>query len=164
MGKLIKSLDPIIEKNSRVLILGTMPGPKSLSKGEYYASPRNQFWKIIYRVLNVTEEPPLDYKERKQFLKKKGIALWDVLESCEREGANDSKIKNGKPNDFKTWLRKRRNLRRIFFNGKKAEHYFKKYGCPEHVERIGLPSTSSANTRMTVDEKVGRWRIIKDSL
>ena len=161
MARVIKSFEPIIDDNSRVLILGTMPGPESLKKGEYYANPRNQFWKIIYRILNGRDEPPSDYEERIKILKKNGIALWDVLESCEREGAADSKINNGKPNDFKTRLRKTPNLKRIFFNGKKAEQCFKKYGCPEDVERIGLPSTSSANRRITLDEKVRRWLLIK---
>ncbi len=160
MARVIKSLEPITDNNSRVLILGTMPGPESLRKHEYYANQRNQFWKIIYRILNGREEPPPDYEERTAFLKMNCIALWDVLESCKREGANDSKIKNGKPNDFKTRLRKSPNLERIFFNGKKAEQCFKKYGCPEDVERIGLPSTSAANRRMTLDEKVRRWLVI----
>ena len=164
MARVIKSFEPIIDKNSRVLILGTMPGPESLRKKQYYANPRNQFWKIMYRILNGRDEPPSDYEERIKTLRKYGIGLWDVLESCEREGANDSKIKNGEPNDFKTRLRKSPNLRCIFFNGKKAEQCFKKYGCPEDVERMGLPSTSSANTRMTVDEKVRCWLVIKDFL
>ncbi len=161
MAKVIKSFEPIIDDNSRVLILGTMPGPESLRKKQYYANSTNQFWKIIYRVLDESEEPPSNYEKRIKFLKENGIALWDVLESCEREGANDSKIANGKPNDFKTPLRKSPNLRRFFFNGKKAEHCFKKYGCPEDVDCIGLPSTSAANRRMTLDEKVGRWLVIK---
>jgi TDG/mug DNA glycosylase family protein len=138
-----------------------MPGPESLRKEPYYANPSNQFWKIIYRILDESDEPPSDYEETITFLKENGIALWDVLKSCEREGANDSKIKNGKPNDFKSGQRKSLNLKRIFFNGKKAEQCFKKYGCPEDVERIGLPSTSSANRRITLDEKVRRWLLIK---
>jgi len=164
MAKVIRSFDPIIDNNSQVLILGTMPGPESLRKKQYYANPRNQFWKIIYRILDERGEPPSDYEERIKFLKENGIALWDVLESCEREGANDSKIKNGKPNDFKTRLRKSPNLRCIFFNGKQAEQCFKKHGCSDLLNPKRLPSTSSANRRMTLDEKVRCWRVIKDSL
>jgi TDG/mug DNA glycosylase family protein len=141
-----------------------MPGPESLRRKQYYANPRNQFWKIIYRVLNVCGEPPSHYGERVRFLKENGVALWDVLESCEREGASDSKIKVGRPNDFKARLRKSPNLRRIFFNGKKAEQCFRKYGCPEDVECIGLPSTSPANARMTFDKKIKCWSVIKDFL
>lgn len=162
MAKVIRSLEPKIYKTSRVLILGTMPGPESLRKKQYYAHPRNQFWEIVYQVLGETSEPPNDYDARIKFLKENGIALWDVLESCEREGANDSKIKNGEPNDFKTEMQTSPNLRRIFFNGKEAQRCFKKFGCPEDVERIGLPSTSSANRRMTLDEKVRCWSVIKD--
>jgi len=161
MAKVMKSFEPIMDKNSRVLILGTMPGPESLRKKQYYANPRNQFWKIIYRILDVSEAPPSDYNERIKFLKHKGIALWDVLETCEREGASDSKIKRGTPNDLRTWLQKRPNLRYIFFNGKKAESCFKKCGCPDDVGCIGLPSTSPANRKMTFDEKVRRWSVIK---
>jgi TDG/mug DNA glycosylase family protein len=161
---MINSFEPIIDKNSLILILGTMPGPESIAKGEYYANPRNQFWKIIYHILDEREPPPSSYRKRIKFLEENGIALWDVLESCERQGASDSKIKNGKPNDFQTLLRESPNLKRIFFNGKKAEHCFKKYGCRVAVEILGLPSTSSANARMTLDDKIGRWSVIKHFL
>jgi methylated-DNA-[protein]-cysteine S-methyltransferase len=162
MARVINTIPHIIDDNSRILILGTMPGPESLAKGEYYANPRNRFWKIIYQVLAVSDEPPSNYDERIKFLTEKGIALWDVLQSCEREGAKDSKIKNGKPNDFRSLLDNYPNLRRIFFNGKTAAKCFEKYGCPKVVECIRLPSSSSANTRMTLDEKVVCWRVIKD--
>lgn len=78
-------------------------------------------------------EPPSGYEEKIKFLKEKGIALWDVLESCEREGAKDSKIKNGKPNDFRSRLDCYPNLRPILFNGKTAGKSFEKYGCPKVV-------------------------------
>jgi hypoxanthine-DNA glycosylase len=123
---------------------------------------RNQFWKIIYRTRHAEE--PSDYEERIKFLRENGIALWDVFESCERDGASDSKIKNGTPNDFKKLLRKSSNLTGIFFNGKTAEHCFKKCGCPGDVDGMGLPSTSPANRRETLDEKIRRWSVIKDFL
>jgi len=164
MAKVIRSLDPKIYKTSRVLILGTMPGPESIRKKQYYANPRNQFWKIIYRVLRGRDEPPSDYKTRIKFLRENGIALWDVLESCERNGAIDSKIRNGKPNDFKAFLQNSPNLKRIFFNGKKAGQCFEKVGYPADVGCVWLPSTSPANARMTLEEKIGCWSVIKDSL
>ena len=164
MAKRVRSLDPIIDKNSRVLILGTMPGPESLRRKQYYANRGNQFWRIVYRVLGECDEPPLDYKERINFLKKSGIALWDVLKSCEREGASDSKIRNGKPNNFGSLLRICPGLKRIFFNGEKAEHLFKNYGCAELVKSRRLPSTSSANARMSAEEKIRCWRVIRDFL
>jgi methylated-DNA-[protein]-cysteine S-methyltransferase len=165
MAKRVRSLDPIIDENSRVLILGTMPGPESLRRKQYYANPRNQFWKVIYRVLDESKEPSSDYKERINFLKKNGIALWDVLKSCEREGASDSKIRNGKPNNFGSLPRDCPGLR-IFFNGKTAECFFKKCGCSEFamVQPERLPSTSSANTRLTIDEKTRCWRVISGFL
>jgi methylated-DNA-[protein]-cysteine S-methyltransferase len=164
MARMIRSFAPIIDKISRVLILGTMPGPESLRKRQYYANPANQFWKIIYRILDEQEAPPSDYWERIKFLKKNGIALWDVLETCEREGASDSKIKNGTPNDFRTLLRRSPNLKSILFNGRQAEHYFKKFACPEGMKCIGLPSTSPANARMSLDEKISCWSVVKDFL
>jgi methylated-DNA-[protein]-cysteine S-methyltransferase len=166
MGKVINSLKPEIEENSRVLILGTMPGPESLRRKQYYANPRNQFWKIIYRVLGESREPPSDYNERIKFLVNKRVALWDVLESCEREGANDSKIKSGKPNDFEARLGNSPGMKCLFFNGKTAEYFFKKCGCPKFptVRRVRLPSSSSANTRMTLDEKMRCWQAIRDFL
>ena len=166
MAKRVRSFDPMIDENSRVLILGTMPGPESLRKKQYYANPGNQFWKILYRILGESNQPPSDYEERINFLRRKGIALWDVLESCEREGANDSKIKRGKPNDFGRLPRACPRLKRIFFNGKTAEYLFRKYGCPEFgtAQPERLPSTSSANARMTLDEKIRCWGVIKDFL
>ncbi len=165
MAKVIKSFEPIIDNNSRVLILGTMPGPESLRKEQYYANPRNQFWKIIYRILNGRDEPPSDYKERINFLKEKGIALWDVLKSCEREGASDSKIRNGKPNNFKSLLREYPNLQRIFFNGRDARELFKKVSGidPNLVDEDPLPSTSQRNTQ-ALELKVKEWKRIKDFL
>jgi len=166
MAKRVRSLDPIIDKNSRVLILGTMPGPESLRRKQYYANPGNQFWRIVYRVLGECNEPPSDYKERINFLKKSGIALWDVLKSCEREGASDSMIRNGQPNDFGSLLRDCPGLKRTFFNGKTAEYFFKKCGCPElaRVQPERLPSTSSANAGMSADGKIHCWRVIRDFL
>ena len=163
MAEVINSLKPEIDKNSRVLILGTMPGPQSVRKGEYYANPGNQFWKVIYRVLDESSEPPSNYRERINFLKKNGIAIWDVLESCEREGAKDSKITHGKPNDFKKRLRKSPNLRRIFFNGGEARKIFKKVGGidPRLVNEKPLPSTSQRNTQ-ALELKVKEWRRIND--
>jgi TDG/mug DNA glycosylase family protein len=165
MARVIKSFEPIIDENSRVLILGTMPGPESLRKKQYYANPRNQFWKIIYRILDEREEPPSDYEERIEFLKMNGIALWDVLKSCEREGASDSKIRNGKPNNFKSLLREYPNLQRIFFNGRDARELFKKVNVlnPNLIDSTPLPSTSRANMN-AVAEKIEAWRKIKDFL
>jgi methylated-DNA-[protein]-cysteine S-methyltransferase len=166
MAKRVRSFNPIIDENSQVLILGAMPGPEPLRRKQYYANPGNQFWKIVYRVLGESNEPPSEYEERSNFLISKGVALWDVLESCEREGANDSKIKSGKPNDFRARLGNSRRLKRIFFNGKTAEYFFKKCGCPElaTVQAERLPSTSSANARMTLNEKITCWGVIGDFL
>jgi hypoxanthine-DNA glycosylase len=159
MAKRVRSLDPVIDENSRVLILGTMPGPNSLEKREYYANPRNQFWKIIYRVMDKSEEPASGYEEKIKFLREKGIALWDVLESCEREGASDSIIRNGQPNDFKALLRQYPNLQRIFFNGVQAKKLFGKVDGidPNLVNEKPLPSTSPRNTQ-ALELKTEKWK------
>lgn len=163
MAKVIESFEPIINKNSRVLILGTIPGPKSLERKQYYANERNQFWRIIYHVLG--EEPHCDYVERIEFLKRIGIALWDVLQSCERKGASDSKIKHEKPNDFEGLLWTYPKLRCLVFNGNKARDLFNKHvgHSLKRMDLEALPSSSPANT-MPFGQKVKAWESIKDCL
>ena len=93
------AFDPIVNKDCKVLILGTMPSEESLRKQERYGHKSNQFWRIIFTLFG--EELPDSYKEKSDFLIKKNIAIWDVLESCEGKGSLDSSIKNEKPNNFK---------------------------------------------------------------
>jgi hypoxanthine-DNA glycosylase len=160
MTRTIRCFEPIINDRSKILVLGSMPGPKSLEKTEYYANERNQFWKIIYQILG--EEPHSHYVERVDFLKRNGIALWDVLQSCEREGACDTKIRKGKLNDFGTLLYGYPNVRCIFFNGKTASEIFDK-GTDLTLKKIQyetLPSTSPANTK-PLREKLKHWKRIK---
>jgi hypoxanthine-DNA glycosylase len=115
----IYSFDPIIDDNCRVLVLGTMPGPASLRRQQYYGYERNAFWRIIYDLFE--EEPEEDYGFRKSFLLKHNIALWDVLKSCEREGSSDSGIRNPVPNDFAALYSKFPGIKHICFNGRPAE-------------------------------------------
>jgi len=156
----IKSLKPIIAGNAKILILGTMPSEIALQKGQYYANPRNQFWKILYDVFGKKIEDR--YENRIKFIKKHCIALWDILKSCDREGSTDSKIKNAIPNNCKVLYKKGPNIKSIIFNGKKSQTLFDKH-CErcENLQYHRLPSTSSANTRLTYEEKLERWMIIK---
>ena len=161
--KTIHSFDPIIDSQSKILILGTMPGRESLEKQQYYGNARNQFWKIIYTLFEMDLE--FDYEQRKKFLLDKRIALWDVIDNCIRKGSLDSDIKFERVNDFTAIFSKYTNLRKIFFNGKKAQDiYEKKVGIyiPGIVHET-LPSTSPAYT-ISLIKKIEIWKKISELL
>lgn len=158
---LLRSFQPIVDDQSRVLILGSMPGVESLRLQQYYANPRNQFWKIIFALFDL--EPFEDYNERILFLKKKQIALWDVIEMCSREGSLDSKIREEQVNDFSHLFKEYSNIKAVMFNGGKAFETYKKwigFSTTEDVMFHKLTSTSPANTKK-YDEKLTEWRIIR---
>jgi TDG/mug DNA glycosylase family protein len=155
-------LEPVYDGSSRVLILGTMPGVQSLLKQEYYGYRQNAFWKIIYSLFD--EDLSDDYEQKIAFLLKHKIALWDVLESCEREGSADADIKNPIPNDIPALLKEHANIEHIYFNGGNAEKLFKMHikkkindSCPKLST---LPSTSPANA-VPFTEKLKRWEVVK---
>ena len=142
-GLVTHEFDAFFDKDSRVLILGTIPSPKSREQGFYYGHPQNRFWKVLADVLG--EEFPQTVEERKRFLKENHIALWDVLESCEIKGASDVSIRNARPNDMNRILQAA-DIRAIFATGAKAAQLYKKLCFPEcGVEAVRLPSTSPAN-------------------
>lgn len=142
-GLVTHEFDAFFDKDSRVLILGTIPSPKSREQGFYYGHPQNRFWKVLADVLD--EEFPQTVEERKRFLKRNHIALWDVLESCEIKGASDVSIRNARPNDMNRILHAA-DIRAIFATGAKAAQLYKKLCFPEcGVEAVRLPSTSPAN-------------------
>jgi TDG/mug DNA glycosylase family protein len=156
----LNSFSPIVNKTSQILILGSMPSQESLRKNEYYANPRNQFWRIIYSMFDL----PLDdkYENRLGLLNSKCIALWDVIKECYREGSLDSNIKGEATNDF-TWLfREYPNIKYVFFNGSKAFDSFKKnpgFKFPGTAFEK-LESTSPANTKK-FEDKLVNWMKIK---
>lgn len=161
-----QSFPPIVTRNSRTLILGSMPGVKSLAQGEYYAHPQNSFWKILSALY---KSPIGSYAQRVSIIKKNGLALWDVLECCERFGSLDGGIDDAtiKPNDFPHFFQAHPKITRLFFNGAKAEHEFMKRVWPhlprEAVFRISLdrlPSTSPANAGTSPAAKLEAWRRI----
>ena len=160
---MIVGFEPIIDENCEILILGSIPGVESLRKQEYYAHNRNQFWKIMFLLHD--REIIEDYEGKKNFLLENHIALWDVLKGCEREGSLDSNIKNSEANDFKFFFKKYPKLKRIFFNGKKAEELYRKLVIQDigenNMELIGLPSTSPANTTK-IKKKLEKWKEILD--
>ena len=159
----IHSFDPIINPQSKILILGTMPGKESLKKKQYYGNARNQFWKIMYTLFEV--DLVLDYEQRKKFLLDRKIALWDVIDNCTRKGSLDSDIKYDKVNDFTPIFSKYTNLGKVFFNGIKAQDiYERKVGI--YIPGIAhetLPSTSPAYT-ISLNRKIESWQKILELL
>ncbi len=160
----VTSFEPIVDSATRVLVLGSMPGVKSLNDQKYYANPKNQFWKIIYCLFDVPLEK--DYAKRLRFLKEKGIGLWDVLDSCDRSGSLDSHIKNEKVNDFETLFKTYSNIKAVVFNGTKAYEAFRKNIGFDRFGSIAfrkLPSTSPAHT-VPFDQKLKEWKTIAEYL
>jgi len=154
---MIQSFLPIIPKEPTVLILGTMPGVASLQQQQYYGHPRNHFWKIIAHLYD-SEVLPENYEDRKALLISNNIALWDVLQFCEREGSLDTHIKNPIPNQLVELLQENQSITKIIFNGKESYRLFVKYfgQIPDMNLQI-VPSTSPANT-MKFELKLDLWR------
>ena len=152
----IKSFPPIIDRNSRILILGTMPGEMSLKLNQYYGHGGNHFWKILFDLFK--ELFSRDYKKRIELALKNNIAIWDVLKACIREGSSDTAIEEEVPNNFHEIFKASPKIQQIFFNGKKAHSYFQQYikNCTI-TNQIILPSISSANTWKTYSEKIKEW-------
>ena len=158
---MIHSFPPFVNIDTEILILGTMPGIASLEKQEYYAHPRNHFWKIIYTLFNNLPVSDL-FEEKINFLQNHKIGLWDVLENCERKGSLDIHIKNHKENDFEMLFEKFPQITKIVFNGKESHKYFlKKFGQIKGITYYVMPSTSPANT-MSFDKKLEIWSAILD--
>lgn len=155
------SFAPITPDNANILILGTMPGTKSLELNQYYGHKQNNFWKFMFEIL---QEPfSTDYETRTALLKKNKIALWDVLQFCDREGSLDSAIKNEIANDFETFLQTHSNINTILFNGQKAAAFFKKYvHLKKEYHLITLPSSSPANASKSFQSKLEEWKIIEN--
>lgn len=153
----IYSFAPIADQNSRILILGTMPGIKSLEERQYYAHPQNAFWKILF---DLFEQPYSgSYADKQALLLQNGVALWDVLDSCERKTSADSDIVSEAPNPIGAFLQEHPSIRHIFLNGKTAERLFRKYN--REITGVGvhtLPSSSPANARLRYNDKLELWR------
>jgi hypoxanthine-DNA glycosylase len=166
----VVSFPPVSDKNARVLILGSIPGEESLKKNQYYAHPCNSFWYIVLKMLNDGVE--VDYDERKEILKENRIALWDVLKACVREGSLDSSIESSSivTNDFESFYSEYPDIRYVFFNGAKAEKEYRNHVLPKVSKKYNslkyyqLPSTGPAMTRLTKEEKLSKWLIIKQNL
>ena len=155
------NFDPVYDKKSRVLILGSFPSVKSREIAFYYGHPQNRFWKVLGSVFN--EEVPKDIEGKKSFLLKHHIALWDVIKSCDIVGSSDSKISNVVINDLNLIFQEA-NIEKVFINGTKAYELYMKYGYEKYQrEAIKLPSTSPANAVYSLDKLKEKWEIIKTS-
>lgn len=159
----ITGLPPVADPDSVKLVLGTMPSAASLAAGQYYAHPRNAFWPLLYAAYGAA--PDADYEARLRFAASHGIALWDVLAGCEREGSLDAAIRNPVPNDIEALLRRCPGIRTILLNGGKAHAFYTRYAAPG-LQRYGLkvlrlPSTSPAHA-VPFERKLAAWRVLAE--
>jgi hypoxanthine-DNA glycosylase len=167
----VQSFPPVLASEPKVLLLGSMPGRRSLEMHQYYAHPRNLFWSIMGALCNAS--PELPYLERIAALQNTGIALWDVLQACNREGSLDGNIRRESEiaNDLPGLLNDYPTIQAIGFNGSKARMAFQRLVQPvlnphiiERLEFFPLPSTSPAHAGMPYEEKLRRWRVIEQYL
>ena len=161
---------PVEQVDATVLILGSLPGRRSLELQQYYAHPQNAFWKIVAQLFG--SESSLPYARRLKALTANRIALWDVLAAAERPGSLDSSIvpHSALPNDFAAFFRAHPRISRVYFNGQKAETLFRRRVMPTlgpefaGIEFECLPSTSPAHAGMTFAKKLDAWKRIKEPL
>ncbi len=155
---IIHPIDPVFDKESKVLILGSFPSVKSRETMFFYGHPQNRFWKVIASLFN--EKMPTTVSEKKALLLRNHIAVWDVIAKCDIEGSSDSSIKNAMANDLSIILNQAQ-IQTIFVNGKTAEKYYKKY-IEKTINRkaVCLPSTSPANAAWNLERLLEEWRVI----
>ena len=159
MERIEHPITPVYNENSKILILGSFPSVKSREQGFFYGHPQNRFWKVVAAVHDCAV--PVTVEEKRAFLLEHGIAVWDVIQSCEIVGSSDSSIKDAVANDLRVIL-DAADIRQIFVNGKKAEELYKKYIAPKiGRDAVCLPSTSPANAAWSVERLVAEWRKIR---
>lgn len=155
---IVHSFEPVYDKASEILILGTLPSVKSRENNFYYGHKQNRFWKVLATLLK--EPVPDTIEEKKAMLLAHRIALWDVIQSCDIKGSSDSSIKNVQPTDIGMILEKT-NVTQIYANGNKAGQLYKRYQFPvTGIEATVLPSTSPANAAWSFDRLCEAWRVI----
>ena len=164
----VYSFDPIANINAKVLILGSMPGAASLRAGEYYAHPRNHFWRLLQALVGL--DPASSYELRIQALQSANIALWDVLHSCSREGSMDASIDKATQtaNDFQTFFAQHPSITHVFFNGSAAEQIYRRVVMPalksKKIEYMRLLSSSPANASFSFERKLEAWKSVLSCL
>ncbi len=165
----LQSFAPVSHAKVRTLILGSMPGKRSLMDNQYYAHPRNAFWPLMATLLQFELG---SYSRQLQSLLKADIALWDVLQACDRASSLDADIIESSivPNDFTGFLDGHKNIVAIYFNGAKAEQMYKRHVLPNlsqqlidrDISTLRLPSTSPAHASKSFEQKLDAWRVIID--
>ena len=164
----IEGFPPLARRDARVLVLGSMPSRESLARHRYYAHPRNAFWPIMTRLFGLQSTR---YAERAAELMTHGVAVWDVLRACWRHGSLDSAIDEAsiETNDFVAFYAAHGHIRRVFFNGAKAESVYRRHvlpllgGTATAVPLQRLPSTSPAHASLDLAAKTDAWRVLADS-
>lgn len=152
----IHTIEPVFDENSKILVLGSFPSVKSREANFFYGHPRNRFWKVVSSVIG--EKSPVTTEEKKAFLLRNNIAVWDVIKSCDIEGSSDSSIKNVTPNNLNVILEKA-DIKQIFANGNTAYKLFLKYNSG--MDAVKLPSTSPANAAFNLERLVESWSVLK---
>lgn len=162
MTHVIHEIPPVYDTHSQILILGSFPSVKSREGQFFYHHKQNRFWKVLSAVVN--DVLPVTIDEKKDFLLRNHIAVWDVISSCDIEGSSDSSIKNAVPNDFSDIL-KAAPIRQIYTNGGTAYKLYHKY-CENvtGMKAAKLPSTSPANASYSLDRLIGEWKVIDDQI
>ena len=162
MTHVIHKIPPVYNKNSQILILGSFPSVKSREGRFFYHHKQNRFWKVLSTIVNDVLPETID--EKKDFLLKNHIAVWDVIASFDIEGSSDSSIKNAVPNDFSDIL-KAAPIRKIYTNGGTAYKLYHKY-CEKvtGIKAMKLPSTSPANASYSLDRLISEWKVIADQI
>ena len=156
---IIHPISPVFDRDSRVLILGSFPSVKSREAGFFYGHPQNRFWKVTAAVFG--EDVPRTIEDKKAFLLRNRIAVWDVIHSCEIEGSSDASIRNVVANDLRVIL-DAAPIEAICVNGKTALKYYEKYIQPTiHRPAICLPSTSPANAAWNTERLVAEWKRVR---
>lgn len=156
------TIESLYDESSKILILGSFPSVASREQGFFYGHKQNRFWKVVSAVIN--KPTPQTIEEKREFLLKNHIALWDVIASCKISGSSDSSIKNVKPNDIGKIL-KSTNIKAIFTNGKAAFNLYNKYILTKtKITPIYLPSTSPANAAFSLERLIEEWKKIKEFL
>ncbi|MGZ8999033.1 MAG: DNA-deoxyinosine glycosylase [Allosphingosinicella sp.] len=158
-----RSFAPIVDQNTRILLLGSLPGEQSLARGQYYANPRNQFWRLIGSVIGVELEV-LAYQSRLEALLAAGVGLWDTVESATRQGSLDGAIRDPSANDLATLAAALPQLRAVGFNGaKSASLGIRQLAARPELALVPLPSSSPAFT-LPFPEKALSWARLKPFL
>lgn len=156
------SFRPIATQSAQILVLGSMPGVVSLQANQYYAHPRNAFWRIMANIYGFNAELP--YESRVAQLKASGVAVWDVLHTCIRPGSLDSSIEKGSrvPNDFQSFFKQHPSIKLVGFNGAESEKSFTSYVLPHldtgDIRFVRLPSSSPAHA-IPLEKKIASWQL-----